>query len=392
MATRIRSSFFLALFLFAAALAPSRPALAQPFKEKAKLVGTLSGPNSQQGSSVALSRDGNTALVGSYIDRSVWVFTLSSGGVWPQQGDKLTVDTPDFGISVALSADGNTAIVGGDGDSSGTGAAWVYTRSGGVWTQPGTKLVGTGAAGAAGQGRGVALSADGNTALIGGPGDNGNRGAAWVFARSNGVWTQRGGKLVGTIAIDPAEQGFSVALSGDGQTALLGGPGDNMNTGATWVFTRSPAGVWKQQGSKLVGTGGPNAQQGTSVALSGNGNTALVGGFEDDGGNGAAWVFTRSRGGWTQQGSKLAGTGLAGRGVALSADGNTAIVGAPDTGVRVYTRSIKGLWTQQGSTITGAGSFGYSVSLSGVASTLLIGAPTDSGDIGAAWVYVRGLN
>jgi len=111
MATRIRSSFFLALFLFVAALAPSRPALAQPFTEKAKLVGTLSGPNSQQGYSVALSRDGNTALVGSYIDRSVWVFTLSSGGVWPQQGDKLTVDTPDFGISVALSADGNTAIV-----------------------------------------------------------------------------------------------------------------------------------------------------------------------------------------------------------------------------------------------------------------------------------------
>jgi hypothetical protein len=140
------------------------------------------------------------------------------------------------------------------------------------------------------------MSADGNTALIGGPGDNGNRGAAWVFARSNGVWTQRGGKLVGTIAVDPAEQGFSVALSGDGQTALVGGPGDNMNTGATWVFTRSPAGVWKQQGSKLVGAGGPNAQQGISVALSGNGNTALVGGFEDDGGNGAAWVFTRSRG------------------------------------------------------------------------------------------------
>jgi hypothetical protein len=44
-----------------------------------------------------------------------------------------------------VSADGNTAIVGGPGDNSGTGAAWVYTRSGGAWTQQGNKLVGTGA-------------------------------------------------------------------------------------------------------------------------------------------------------------------------------------------------------------------------------------------------------
>ena len=74
----------------------------------------------------------------------------------------------------------------------------------------------------------------------------------------------------------------------------------------------------KQQGSKLVGTGAvpTPVQQGSSVALSAN--TALVGGFEDNGGKGAAWVFTRRLGGWTQQGSKLAGnlvgTGLAGRG------------------------------------------------------------------------------
>ena len=48
------------------------------------------------------------------------------------------------GSSVALSADSNTAIVGGTGDHCGVGAAWVYTRSGGVWTQQGAKLVGTG--------------------------------------------------------------------------------------------------------------------------------------------------------------------------------------------------------------------------------------------------------
>ena len=56
------------------------------------------------------------------------------------------------GISVSLSADGNTAIVGGYGDNSNAGAAWVWTRSGGVWTQQGTKLVGSGAVGDAQQG------------------------------------------------------------------------------------------------------------------------------------------------------------------------------------------------------------------------------------------------
>jgi hypothetical protein len=57
-----------------------------------------------------------------------------------------------------MSADSNTAIVGGFGDNSATGAAWVYTRTNGVWTQQGSKLVGTGAVGAASQGYSVSLS------------------------------------------------------------------------------------------------------------------------------------------------------------------------------------------------------------------------------------------
>lgn len=64
-----------------------------------------------------------------------------------QQGTKLTagdeVGTGEFGNAVALSADGNTAIVGGANDSSGTGAAWIWTRSGTIWTAQ-QKLVGSG--------------------------------------------------------------------------------------------------------------------------------------------------------------------------------------------------------------------------------------------------------
>src|SRR5215472_7989508 len=119
-------------------------------------------------------------------------------------------------------------------------------------------------------------------------------------------FTQQGSKLVGINALGPASQGWSVALSGDGNTAIVGGREDDSGTGAAWVFTPS-GGVWAQQGSKLVGTGAVgNANQGTSVALSGDGNTAIVGGPDDNfgtnSGAGAAWVFTQSGGVWSQQG------------------------------------------------------------------------------------------
>jgi hypothetical protein len=78
---------------------------------------------------------------------------------------------------------------------------------------------------------------------MGGYADNFDTGAAWVFTRSNGVWTQLGSKLVGTGAVGqfPAEQGVSVALSADGRsTAVIGGPEDNGAFGAAWVFTAPP--------------------------------------------------------------------------------------------------------------------------------------------------------
>ena len=357
------------VLISATLLFSSQLALAQFSQQGSKLVGTAAVGLAEQGWSVALSADGNTAIVGGLADNRItgaaWVFTRS-GGVWTQQGSKLVgtgaVGAAGQGSSVALSADGNTAIVGGPFDNSHVGAAWVFTRSGGVWTQQGNKLVGTGAVGNARQGVSVALSADGNTAIVGGPGDNTDTGAAWVFTRSGGVWTQQGSKLVGTGAVGNAGQGFSVALSADGNTAIVGGPADNAGTGAAWVFTRS-GGVWTQQGNKLVGTGAVGtARQGHSVALSADGNTAIVGGPADNANTGAAWVYTRSGGVWTQQGSKLVGTGAVGSAtqgasVALSADGNTAIVGGPvdnsDIGAAwVYTRS-GGVWTQQGNKLVG---------------------------------------
>jgi hypothetical protein len=309
-------------------------------QQGSKLVGTGVVGNARQGLSVALSMDGNTAIVGGVQDDSgvgaAWVFTRESG-VWSQQAKLVgtgVVGFPWQGLSVGLSGDGDTAIVGGPADNALVGAAWVFTRSAGVWSQQGPKLVGTSVGGVPTQGWSVALSADGNTAIVGGPGEEAI-GAMWVFTRSAGIWSQQGPKLVGAGAVGPFGangQGFSVSLSADGNTAIVGGPNDNGTLGAAWVFTRSD-GVWGQQGPKLVGTGAVGvAGQGYSVSLSADGNTAIVGGFQDNGKVGAAWVFTRSGGVWSQLGSKLVGTGeiapaAQGESVSLSGDGNTAIVG-----------------------------------------------------------------
>ncbi len=139
----------------------------------------------------------------------------------------------------------------------------LYTSQGGTWSQDGLKLAELFEAVAAGYS--VALSADGNTALVGSPGYDEEDGAAWVFTRTGSAWTQQGG------ALSPNDEnnqplggqfGSSVALSSDGNTALIGGPSDNQ-VGAAWVFTRS-GGAWTQQGSKLAGAG-ENTSSGVRV-------------------------------------------------------------------------------------------------------------------------------
>ena len=232
-----------------------------------------------------------------------------------EQEQKLSgSDLIGFGWSVALSSDGNTALVGDPGNSEGVGAAWAFTRSGSTWTRQGPKLTGSGEVGAGFFGIDVALSADGNTALVGGSSDDGGVGAAWAFTRSGQTWTQQGPKLTPVDAVGATRFGQSVALSGDGTKALIGAPDDRASPGTTpgvgaaWVFIPSGQ-TWTQLGPELTraqesGAGG----FGTGVALSADGNTAIVGGQHDDGARGAAWVFvaTGPQGQtWSPQGLKL---------------------------------------------------------------------------------------
>ena len=134
---------------------------------------------------------------------------------------------------------GAVSIITAGGTANGTGN-FTVTASQTPNAQQGNKLVGTGATGAAFQGYAVAVSADGNTAIVGGYNDNSGVGAAWVYTRSGGVWTQQGSKLVGTGATGAAQQGRSVAVSADGNTAIVGGIQDNSGAGATWVYTYIP--------------------------------------------------------------------------------------------------------------------------------------------------------
>ena len=333
-----------------------------------------------------------------------------------QQGAKIMGGATYGGLqaaSVAISADGNTAILGAPDDSNYLGSARIFIRTGSTWSQQGPKLMGTGAINGhpygAEQGWAVALSADGNTAIVGGALDNKDSGAVWIFIRSGSIWTQQGPKLVGTGAVGAAQQGGAVALSADGNTAIVGGSYDDSVAGAVWVYTRSGT-TWTQQGSKLVGTGAYNglagAAQGSSVALSADGNTAMVGAPTDSNVRGSVWVYTRTGTTWTQQGSKFAGTGnigYSGQGgsVSLSADGNTAIVGGSrdnsfDGAAWIFTRSGT-IWSQQGLRLLGSlannnpvgARQGNSVSISADGNVAIVGGNYDNNSQGAIWEYSR---
>ena len=380
------------------------PLRIDPFiQQGSKLTGANESGPGQFGRRVAVSGDGGTVLVGGPSDNgsgSAWVFTRA-GGTWTQQGPKLTAPASAelFGWSVALSWDGNTALIGAPFTNGEVGAAYVFVRSGNKWAQQGSALIGTGRTSGAAVGWSVALSGDGNTALIGGSGDNNDVGAAWVFSRSGSTWTQRGAKLT---ASDESGQGFfgwSVALSGDGGTGLIGGFGDNEDTGAAWVFEPS-GGTWTQQGPKLSGPG-PGPWFGYSVALDFDGATALIGSPRA----GAATVFTRSGTTWTQQGPTLTPSESPvsnfGSSTALSSDGDTALIGGnnsdnnnPNVGANVgwvFGRSGS-TWTQQGPVLTptsesGQGVMGAGVAMSDDGGTALIGGPGDNNNAGAVWAF-----
>ena len=167
---------------------------------------------------------------------------------WTQQQELTASDgaaSDEFGISVSVS--GDTAVVGAQGktvnSNAGRGAAYVFVRTGGIWGQQ-QKL--TASDGAAGDTFGGSVSVSGDTAVIGAYNKTFNsshvkQGTAYVFVRTGTVWSQQ----AELRAVDGAAGDFfgaSVSVSGD--TAVIGAV--YRNPGTAYIFIRSGT-VWSQQ-------------------------------------------------------------------------------------------------------------------------------------------------
>jgi hypothetical protein len=330
---------------------------------------------------------------------SAYIFTRS-GSTWTQQAKLTAADAAggdNFGYSVALS--GDTAIVGAyldDDAGDGSGSAYIFTRSGTTWTQE-AKLTGADAAALDYFGGSVALCGD--TAIVGAKAaDNAgvSSGSAYVFTRSGSIWTQQA-KLFATDGASGDSFGI-VALSGD--TAIVGASGDDdagADSGSAYIFTRSGA-AWAQQAKLTAADGAAGDRFGESIALSGD--IAIIGAYLDDdqGSNsGSAYIFTRSGSSWTQQATlnDEIGAPLDQFGYAVAVSGKTAIVGAPlddsgasDQGSVHCFQGAGPAWVGPDMKVLAADAapedrFGGSVATSG--DTVIVGAPNDR----SAYVFTR---
>jgi hypothetical protein len=209
-----------------------------------KLTGRHEPPYGDFGLQVALAGDAATALVGSYAPASgrgaAWIFSRT-GSTWKQQGDTLSPHNEtgpgEFGGAVALSANGRTALISGIANS----AAWVFSRFGTSWVRRSIRqevtLRGDGEIGRPGFGSAVALSGSGTIALVGAWADNNFQGAVWKFTREGNYWAGVDTKITQPVDNQHAAFGEAIAISADGRTALVGGPEDHHNRGGAWIIT-----------------------------------------------------------------------------------------------------------------------------------------------------------
>lgn len=310
-----------------------------------------------------------------------------------------------FGWSVSIS--GDTLIIGSWGDElagADSGSAYVFTRNGGTWS---IQALLNASDAAPNDNFGYSVSISGDTAIIGARGDNTpsltDSGSAYVFTRTGGAWSQQA-KLTANDAASFDDFGYAVGISGD--TAVIGAYRDQnggIATGSAYIFTRT-AGVWSQQAKLLASDADAGDQFGGSVAI--NNGAVIIGAMrnDDDGSNsGSAYIFTRSRGAWNQQ-AKLTASDAAtddvfGKSVAIS--GSTAVIGAhgnDDAGslsgsAYVFTRNGS-IWSEQAKlTADDADAdnwFGYAVAVDG--DTAVIGAHKNDdagGNSGSAYIFTR---
>jgi hypothetical protein len=259
-----------------------------------------------------------------------------------------------FGSSVSISADGNTVLIGAPDEdtspNSSNGAAYVFTRSGTTWTQQ-AKLLASDAATNDNFGLSVDISSNGNTALIGAPYEstspNTNNGAVYVFTRSGTTWTQRQ-KIVLEDATSSYLFGGVVSISGDGSTFVA-----SSYSSKDFVYVYTLIGdTWRQQARLFSSENLLEYNFASDLSISSDGNTVAVGSFVTNSGggfytlglgataapvateSGGCHIFTRLNSDWTQK-FRIVDTSLNsknfGRRVSISGDANTLLLGIPTT-------------------------------------------------------------
>ncbi len=258
-------------------------------------------------------------------------------GNWREQVKLVAADLAAenwFGFSVSISE--GTAIIGAPlhslGDVKWTGAAYIFERQGKKEWKEKAKLVAEDAVEKAEFGHSVAISGD--TAIVGAyldPHDGKNKaGAAYIFVSERGEWEQQA-KLTPDDADDGKNFGKSVAIHK--HTAIVGAHLDNHSgskSGSAYIFVRD-GNNWTQQAKLTASDAAARDEFGISVGISGS--TALVGSpFDDDAGgkSGSAYIFGNNGGVWTEQAKLTAADAAAADefGKAVAIDANRAIIGA----------------------------------------------------------------
>lgn len=357
------------------------------------------------GYAAATSARGSVAVIGARYAAETgvaYVFGRTAGS-WAQVAELKASDGAEddqFGTSLALSRDGSTLVVGAPGRHGLAGAAYVFTDTDGTWTQT-AELSAADVHGSDNFGQCVAISSSGSTVLVGSPHHNSSAGAAYVFAEKDGSWTQTA-ELTASDGAANHRFGWSVALSAKGSTAMVGSIGlpSASGVGAAYAFARRHK-AWKQTAELTPSDGGGGDGFGWSVALSANGSSALISAIGQDGDTGAAYVFGRASGGWAQTAEITPSDGVAddyyGYAEGFSADGKTAVLASPyhndSTGSAYVVVQKNGRWRQVAE-LTAAGGqagdvFGYATALSENGSTAVLGAVGHASALGAAYVFRR---
>ena len=304
----------------------------------------------QFGAGTALSADGTLLAVGADGDSSykgaVYLFEKSGGGTWSQslkisdnsggtgELDVSLSGSDNFGASTSLSADGTLLAVGADGDSSYKGAVYLFEKSGGgTWSQSlkisdnsgGNGELDIPLSGGDFFGRATALSADGTVLAVGASGDNDGtdddtfenqgQGAVYLFEKRNGSWSNTlkisengGGAGKVSVALERFDNfGTGTALSGDGTVLAVGVSGYDDYTGAAYLFEKRN-GSWSQT-LKISENGGGDGELdapltrgdyfGELVALSGHGTLLAIGGSGTDSAKGAVHLFEKQNNVWS---------------------------------------------------------------------------------------------